>query len=172
MRPTGIRGSSIPSRNVCCATVVQSAARNHGAPLFIDAVTDIADARDQACDHGLSLLRPNCPATSIGCCRWPSPLLAELLRVWRRSRNGHDGGCVRRGSALVNVCTRPHPSSRFPLMCERGPLASSRVQRQFACRGSLLILRRLFRPAPTGENVTSGDHSGASRVKITADPTS
>ena len=172
MRPTGIRGSSIPSRNVGCATVVQSTARISGVPLFIDAVTDIADSRDHGRDHGLSLLRPDCPAATTGWGGWPSPLLGELSRMWRRSRNGYGDGCVRSRPALVNVCTRPHRSSRLPPRCERGPLPSGRVQHQFACRGSLLIWRRLFRPAPTGANVTSGDHSDASRMKITAVPTS
>ena len=172
MRPTGIRGSSIPSRNVCCATVVQSAARIPGGSLFIDAVTDIADSRDHGRDHGLSLLRPNCPAATIGWARWPSPLLGELSWMWRRSRNGYGEGCVRSRPTLVNVCTRPHSPPRLPLMCERGPLSSRRVHGQFACRGTILIWRRLSRPASTSGNVTSGDHSDASSVKITADPTS
>jgi hypothetical protein len=176
MRTTGIRGSSIPSRNVGCATVVQSPPRKPLLTPFIDAVTDIAGASQPARDHGLSSVRPNCPAPTTGWDRWPTPLLIRLSWMWRRSRNGYSDGRVPRApdraSTLVNACTRPHLAPHLPLMCERGPLPGPRAHLQFACKGSLLILRRPLRAAPTSGNVTSGDHLHASRTKITTHPTS
>ena len=74
---TGIRGSSIPSRNVWCATVVQWAARIPGVAFLIDAVTGIADTARQACDHGLSVLRPNCPRPTTRWSGWPSPVVSR-----------------------------------------------------------------------------------------------
>src|SRR5689334_17351936 len=65
-------------------------------------------------------------------------------RAWitAGSRPGH-------AMDFVNACTRPHSTHRLPLMCEREPLAGRGVQREFACKGSLLILRRALRPAVT-----------------------
>ena len=172
MRTTGTRDSSIPSRNVGCATVVQSTARNSPASPFIDAVTDIADVGDQAHDHGFSSLRPNCPPPTTGCGPWPSPVLRRFSWMWRRSRNGHRRGGVSRVADFVNACTRPHLAPDLPLMCERAPLAGRGTRCQFACKGSLLIWRHALWPAALSENVTSGDQVNASRTKITAHPTS
>ena len=183
MRTTGIRGSSIPSRNVWCATVAHSGPQIPRPGFLIDAVTDIADATHQALDHVLSSLRPNCPRPTIGWDSWPSPVLRRLSWMWRRSRNGHGSVCVTRvdhegiapGSRGGLARERMHAFTSRPGLtprCESAPLSGRRVQHQFACSGTLLIWRRPLPAAPTSENVTSGDHSGASRTKITAHPTS
>ena len=190
MGTSGTRGSSIPSRNVWCATVVQSTPRIPFASILIDAVTDIVDSSDQACDHGLSSLRPDCSAPTIGRPRWPSPVYPIIFRC------GAGHGTVTAAAAsrarvvpfatvrmctpssvrtclrLVNACTRPHPSSHLPLTCERSPLSRDRAQGEFASIDFPLIVRNGSDQRRRAKMSPLGDRSTASRTKITAHPTS
>ena len=126
MRTTGIRGSSIPTRNVCCATVVQSPPQIPGGPPFIDAVTDIADAHHSGLDHGLSSLSPNCPSLTTCWDRWPSPVLMALSSCGR----GHAtvtascASCARIPPGGARECVHAStPPLWLPLKCECAPLS-------------------------------------------------
>src|SRR5690348_8407178 len=111
MGTSGIRDSSIPSRNVGSATVVQSAARIPGASFFIDAVTDKADSGDQACDHVFSSLRPEllCAYHRLG--RMAKPALlnrhTDVAQVTERSLLRRRLAC-----GVIPLRWRMHPSAR------------------------------------------------------------
>src|SRR5688572_7077089 len=68
MGTTGTRRCFISSRNVCCATVVQSGLRIPGVSLFGDALTDIADVRDRPVItyfHRYARIAPRLPSVGL-----------------------------------------------------------------------------------------------------------
>ncbi|CAD5958655.1 protein of unknown function [Streptomyces sp. KY75] len=111
---------------------------------------------DQGRDHGLSVIRPNCPPLTIRSHRWPSPVFprggpsgaGHSVGFRRQATLAHatEGSLARGPGKFVNACTHPLRSTPPPVRVRGGRLPYHPVAAhcQFACNGCPLIAPHVF----------------------------